>query len=48
VSLGLEPRDAYDAGLEGAVCDEKTKARLREIGETFDWGAIRPLESKVP
>jgi aminodeoxyfutalosine deaminase len=48
VSLGLDPRDAYGAGLEGAVCDEKTKARLREIGSAFDWGAIRPLEGKVP
>jgi aminodeoxyfutalosine deaminase len=48
VSLGLDPGEAYDAGLEGAVCDEETRARLREIGETFDWAAIRPLESKVP
>jgi aminodeoxyfutalosine deaminase len=48
VSLGLDPRDAYGAGLEGAVCDEETKARLREIGNAFDWGAIRPLEGKVP
>jgi len=47
-SLGLHPREAYDAGLEGALCDEKTKARLREIAETFSWGAIRPLEGKVP
>ena len=48
LSLGLDPRDAYDAGLEGAVCDEATRARLSEIGEMFDWGAIRPLEGKVP
>jgi aminodeoxyfutalosine deaminase len=47
-SLGLDPREAYDAGLEGAVCDEETRARLREIGETFAWAAIRPVESKVP
>jgi len=37
VSLGLQPRTFYDAGLEGALCDERTKAHLREIGETFDW-----------
>jgi hypothetical protein len=30
------------------VCDEETKSRLREIGNAFDWGAIRPLEGKVP
>jgi aminodeoxyfutalosine deaminase len=47
-SLGLHPREAYDAGLEGGLCDEKTRTRLKEIGQTFDWGAIRPLEGKVP
>jgi aminodeoxyfutalosine deaminase len=47
-SLGLDPRDAYEAGVEGAVCDEGTKTQLREIGNTFDWAAIRPLEGKVP
>jgi aminodeoxyfutalosine deaminase len=35
--LGLDPRDAYAAGLEGALCDEATKSRLREIGDSFDW-----------
>jgi aminodeoxyfutalosine deaminase len=48
VSLGLDPREAYEAGLEGALCDEETKTRLRELGETFEWPAIRPLEGKVP
>jgi aminodeoxyfutalosine deaminase len=48
VALGLDPREAYEAGLEGALCDEETKTRLREIGETFEWPAIRPLEGKVP
>src|SRR5207247_2313386 len=36
-SLGLDPRDFFEAGLEGALCVEETKARLREIGEEFDW-----------
>jgi aminodeoxyfutalosine deaminase len=30
--LGLDPRDAYEAGLEGALCDETTTTRLRAIG----------------
>ena len=28
-SFGLEPRGFFEAGLEGALCDEPTKARLR-------------------
>jgi aminodeoxyfutalosine deaminase len=36
-ALGVEPRAAYEAGVAGATCDEATKQRLREIGETFDW-----------
>jgi aminodeoxyfutalosine deaminase len=37
VELGLDPRDAYEAGLEGALCDDATKARLREIGDSYTW-----------
>jgi aminodeoxyfutalosine deaminase len=40
-SLGLDPERAYAAGLEGALCDEETKSRLREIGESFDWDTLR-------
>jgi len=36
-SLGLSPRRAYEAGVRGALCEASTKARLREIGETFGW-----------
>jgi aminodeoxyfutalosine deaminase len=36
-SLGLSPRAAYEAGVRGALCDEPTKARLREIAATFGW-----------
>jgi aminodeoxyfutalosine deaminase len=36
-SLGLDPRAAFDAGLEGALCDDETKARLREVGVAH-WG----------
>jgi aminodeoxyfutalosine deaminase len=40
-SLGLDPQSAYAAGLEGALCDEGTKSRLRELGESFDWDKVR-------
>jgi aminodeoxyfutalosine deaminase len=36
-SFGLDPRSFYDAGVEGALCDEVTRARLRAIGAAFDW-----------
>jgi aminodeoxyfutalosine deaminase len=39
-SLGLHPRDFYEAGLAGALCDESTKARLAAIGEAYDWSAL--------
>jgi aminodeoxyfutalosine deaminase len=38
-SLGVVPRSFYQAGLDGALCDEATKARLVSAGETFDWSA---------
>lgn len=40
-SLGLDPRSLYEAGVAGALCDEQTRARLRAIGESFDWDAAR-------
>ncbi len=36
-SLGLDPRSFYEAGLAGALCDEKTRARLRQVGEAHVW-----------
>jgi aminodeoxyfutalosine deaminase len=39
-SLGLPPQLFYDAGLAGALCDEQTKARLRAVGDAYDWGAV--------
>src|SRR4029079_8370835 len=36
-SFGISPRTFYEAGVRGALCDEGTRARLREIGETFAW-----------
>jgi aminodeoxyfutalosine deaminase len=39
-SLGLHPRGFYEAAVEGALCDEGTRARLRRIGEEFDWAGV--------
>jgi aminodeoxyfutalosine deaminase len=47
-SLGISPRIPYDAGVEGALCDEETRARLREIADEFDWQAVEAVEAEVP
>ena len=36
-SLGYTARDAYAAGVAGALCDEETRGRLRAIGDAYDW-----------
>jgi aminodeoxyfutalosine deaminase len=36
-SMGVSPRMFYEAGVAGALCDEATRTRLREIGTSFDW-----------
>jgi aminodeoxyfutalosine deaminase len=36
-SRGLSPRDFYEVGVAGALCDEPTRGALRAIGEDFDW-----------
>ena len=36
-SLGVSPRTAYEAGLAGALCDDETRSRLRQIGDAFAW-----------
>jgi len=42
-TLGVDPRSAYEAGVEGALCDAATRDRLREIGASFDWaGSTQP------
>ena len=38
-SFGLQPQSFYEAGLAGALCDGPTRARLRELGESFDWAS---------
>jgi aminodeoxyfutalosine deaminase len=39
-SLGVDPRAAFEAGLAGALCDEATRDRLRELGNSFDWANV--------
>jgi aminodeoxyfutalosine deaminase len=43
-SLGVDPRTAYEAGVEGALCDEGTRDRLRAAGDAFDWTRIEEAE----
>jgi aminodeoxyfutalosine deaminase len=38
--LGIDPKTPYEAGVEGALCSDETRARLREIGEAYDWSAV--------
>ncbi|HEY1564030.1 MAG TPA: adenosine deaminase [Gaiellaceae bacterium] len=35
-ALGLSPRAAFEAGIAGALCDEETRDRLRQVGGVFD------------
>ncbi len=39
-SLGVDPRAAFEAGLTGALCDEATRDRLGELGNSFDWANV--------
>jgi aminodeoxyfutalosine deaminase len=39
-TLGVDSRSAYEAGVAGALCDDRTRERLRRIGETYDWGSL--------
>jgi len=39
---GLNPKEFYDAGVEGALCDDTTRAALRAIGDDFDWASLEP------
>ena len=40
LSLGLDPKALYEAGVEGALCDEATRDRLRQIGAAYDWESV--------
>jgi aminodeoxyfutalosine deaminase len=47
-SFGLDPRDFFAAGLEGALCDDETRSRLQMVGDSYDWDALRVREGQVP
>ena len=38
--LGISPGACYEAGLQGALCDDETRKRLRNLGDAFDWTAL--------
>jgi aminodeoxyfutalosine deaminase len=40
VSLGLAPQSIYEAGVEGALCEDGVRERLRAIGAEADWEAV--------
>jgi aminodeoxyfutalosine deaminase len=39
-SRGLSPKEFFEVGVEGALCDDSTRAALRAIGDDFDWASI--------
>ena len=45
-SLGVSPRAAYEAGLAGALCDDATRERLRQIGDFHDWTGLEAAPAK--
>jgi aminodeoxyfutalosine deaminase len=38
-AMGVDPLALYDAGIEGALCDEPTKERLRRLADVSEWPA---------
>ena len=42
VSLGLDPRTIYEAGVDGALCDDAQRARLRSIADEAEWPLSAP------
>jgi len=37
IKLGATARDSYLAGLQGALCDERTRAALQQADDATDW-----------
>ncbi|HMH94002.1 MAG TPA: hypothetical protein VK586_23350 [Streptosporangiaceae bacterium] len=35
--LGVSPRDCYEAGVAGALCDAATREELRTTGQNAAW-----------
>jgi aminodeoxyfutalosine deaminase len=40
LSIGVDPKTIYEAAVEGALCSGETRARLREIGQAYDWSVV--------
>ncbi len=40
VALGVSPRALYEAGVDGALCDETVRDRLRTLGKEYNWDAM--------
>jgi aminodeoxyfutalosine deaminase len=38
--LGVAPSVLFDAGLQGAMCDDETKVLVRTAGAAIDWAAV--------
>jgi aminodeoxyfutalosine deaminase len=38
--MGVPPQVCYAAGIQGALCGEQVRERLRRIGSDFDWAAV--------
>jgi aminodeoxyfutalosine deaminase len=38
--LGVAPSALFDAGLQGAMCDDETKVLVRTAGAAIDWAAV--------
>ena len=38
--MGLSPRNFYEAGVAGALCDDQTRDEIRRRGDTCDWGEL--------
>jgi len=40
MSLAVDPKALYEAAVEGALCGEETRERLRRTGESYDWSGL--------
>jgi aminodeoxyfutalosine deaminase len=48
-AVGVDPRLLYESAVAGALCDEKTRARLDEIGRSFwEQGPAREQDRSRP
>jgi aminodeoxyfutalosine deaminase len=43
-SIGIDPRSTFEAGVAGALCDEATRDRLRDVANNFEWATITTAE----